>query len=107
MAAPQPFPTRSGSAQAWKPSQERGRPTPRHPHPHRLGVAWQGAAETASRAERGSPPRRAPARPLPPLTQRRRSGLSRGHSFLGIVPAGGGLRTRMQTPTGALRPPWL
>lgn len=36
--------------------------------------------------------------PLPRLTWRPRSRLSPGHCFLVIVPAGGGLRTRMQMP---------
>lgn len=99
MAAPLPFPTRSEFAQAQKPSRGRGRPIPRHRHPTGSGVAGNGAAGTASKAEREPPPLQAPARPLPQLTPRPRSGLHRGHCSLGIVPAGGGLRTRMQTRT--------
>ncbi|XP_045867813.1 uncharacterized protein DKFZp434B061-like [Meles meles] len=95
MAAPLPFPTRSEFAQARKPSG--GEDVPSLANATRQAPASQG---TGPREQLPRPPLlQAPARPLPQLTPRPRSGLYRGHCSLRIVPAGGGLRTRMQTRT--------
>ena len=86
-------------ARAWKPSQQappshwRRRPTPRHPCPYRLRVAGQGASEQLpGRKGRPCPPP-GPSSPAPGLRP------PSGHCFLGMMPAGRGLRTQRQTPS--------